>query len=327
MPLKGSTFLASLPENPSAAREEAIFQAARAFLVDWGSLVPVTSGRVRFFVSPDYLSIGTLEDFARMPMAAITAQRLADALGFRLPTPLMVDRIWQAGDVRLSLHSIGEFEPAAMGTKLQMTTSRYVKHQARVEQERAGRRGLVVGHAKDVVRSNLLANPTHGPAGGPRVIIYGAHHAPPALATDQTPKTNGLHVIQGESDFHESNATGYVDYSHGVRPCADVTIVDPDTPSARAMQLDDVLSDPALAPFVNHNGVLLAGGRRYPTGGAGGSVAGLLPSVPPFFPTSPGDGGGASVGTLIVVGASLAGLGWLAWRQLHGRGVPVRLHW
>ena len=54
-----------------------------------------------FFVKPDYLSLGTDEDFFRAPMTPGTAQRIADNLDCVLPTSKMVDAIYSAAAIKL----------------------------------------------------------------------------------------------------------------------------------------------------------------------------------------------------------------------------------
>ncbi|MBR2049919.1 MAG: hypothetical protein IJ957_04360, partial [Rikenellaceae bacterium] len=54
--------------------------------------------KVEMWVLPDYVAIGTNDDFVRMPMGPLAAQRIADALDCTLPTPFLVDRIAEASE-------------------------------------------------------------------------------------------------------------------------------------------------------------------------------------------------------------------------------------
>ena len=47
---------------------------------------------------PDYLAVGSDDDFVRMPMTPQTAQQIADLFGCILPTRKMVDAIDAAAD-------------------------------------------------------------------------------------------------------------------------------------------------------------------------------------------------------------------------------------
>ncbi|HUE77712.1 MAG TPA: hypothetical protein VMM83_07200, partial [Longimicrobiales bacterium] len=57
--------------------------------------------RVTFWAMPDYLSVGSDEDFFLVPLSPRTARRIAELVGGALPTPSMVDAIWAAARVRL----------------------------------------------------------------------------------------------------------------------------------------------------------------------------------------------------------------------------------
>ena len=59
------------------------------------------SHRAVFFVSPDYLSVGTDEDWARIPLTPMAAQKIADSFHCFLPTRKMVDLIYQQATVKL----------------------------------------------------------------------------------------------------------------------------------------------------------------------------------------------------------------------------------
>ncbi len=45
---------------------------------------------------PDYLSIGSNDDWARIPLSPMAAQQIADSLNCFLPTRKMVDDIYKA---------------------------------------------------------------------------------------------------------------------------------------------------------------------------------------------------------------------------------------
>ena len=76
-----------------------------AFLRDWKPVRVSANGTTgTFFVSPDYLGIGTGSDYLRTPMYPATAQRLADELGFILPTKKMVEAI-ESQAIALPFHA------------------------------------------------------------------------------------------------------------------------------------------------------------------------------------------------------------------------------
>lgn len=60
---------------------------------------PVTA---TIFVTPDYLSIGSDNDFLRIPMNLYTAESVATHFGFILPTKKMVDAIYAQSTYHLA---------------------------------------------------------------------------------------------------------------------------------------------------------------------------------------------------------------------------------
>lgn len=171
-------------------------------------------------VSPDYVCVGTDEDFVRVPLTPMAAQPLADRLCCSLTTRKMCDDIYRQADVKL--------EPRPM-TQDRESVATFVKHNAVIEQQRKGKRlgALVAGIKKDVVISNLLQEREH------RVAIYGWHQL------DGKP-------IQPLTTVH---VDWYVDYSHGIRLVKRKMTVD-----GESRDLQDVLKDPGLCFLVSDEG-------------------------------------------------------------------------
>jgi hypothetical protein len=144
------------------------------------------------FVMPDYLAIGSDQDFLRIPMSLYAALEVADRYGFTLPTRKMVDAIFK--------QSVFRFAPIPLPAGPQMrSTDYYVTHNRKIkEQGLAGGSSpasLVSGHKKDVVLTNRLTR------NGGRVAIYGWH------------RPTGV-PIQPLTTVHRAD---YADYSHGIR--------------------------------------------------------------------------------------------------------------
>ena len=57
---------------------------------------------VTYEVAPDYLCVGSDEDYVRVPMTPMTAQAVADSFGCTLPTRKMVNDIYDQAQVKLS---------------------------------------------------------------------------------------------------------------------------------------------------------------------------------------------------------------------------------
>jgi hypothetical protein len=179
---------------------------------------------VVFHVLPDYMAIGSDDDFVRIPMWAPTAQKVADLTSASVPTRKMVDLIWHAAAVKIA--------PQPIPPSASMQSNAYVlSEQQKIEAELAGKpRGeLVAGDKKDLVITNLLA------AHPDRVAIYGWH------------ELNGQ-PIQPLTVVHGAT---YADYSHGVRLVGlNVTL------DGQPARLDDILRDPALAPILSDEGAI-----------------------------------------------------------------------
>lgn len=143
-------------------------------------------------VIPDYLAIGSDDDYVRMPMNFRSSTTIAREFGFVLPTDRIVDAVHQQADY--------QFRPQPLKPGPRMVLPDYFRMHDRRIREQGLRDGvapgtLVAGHKKDVVLSNRLNQR------GGRIAIYGWHYR------DGTP-------IQPLSTAHHA---GYADYSHGIR--------------------------------------------------------------------------------------------------------------
>jgi hypothetical protein len=228
----GTQFADAVEHVDAEAREQAILRQVLdgnipSFLT---TLAPVTMsdrGRtVTVFVMPDYLAVGSDEDYLRVPMNLPTATAIADRFGFVLPTRKMVNAVYE--------QSGHHFVPAPLPAGPRMTSTEYYRmHNAMIERqahaEAVAPGTLVSGHKKDLVLTNLLVRMPG------RVAIYGWHR----------------HVgapIQPLSSVH---GACYADYSHGIRLVADRAWVDGELRPIR-----DVLSDPSLAATVSDEGAI-----------------------------------------------------------------------
>jgi hypothetical protein len=198
-------------------------------------LVPVTVDgesadretiRVTVCVLPDYLAVGSDDDFLYVPMGLKAALDIAARYGFVLPTPKLVDAIYAASPVKL------DPQPLTPGDQMRSTAyvlyhSELIALQRALHPEPLGT--LTSGDKKDIV---LTARLWRLPG---RVAIYGWHRAA------------GL-PIQPLSTVHGAR---YADYSHGVRLVGPTVYLD-DVPR----RIEDVLADRKLAPLLSDDGAL-----------------------------------------------------------------------
>ena len=232
----GSAFLKSTMGMTLAEREAAILGQLKAGNVPnfLRKLKPVIlsarhGGAVHqatLWVTPDYLAIGSDEDFIRIPLGGVTAQKIAVQYGASLPTSRIVDDIYLQADMQLK----PIFFPWG---QIMRSTGYFIKHQLAIEERLKGmdhRPLLLAGHKKDVILSNQLNEIPR------RVAIYGWHerHGQP---------------VQPVSITHQII---YADYSHGVRLIADTILCD-----GKAMALTKALTDPELSEMVSDEGPIL----------------------------------------------------------------------
>lgn len=144
--------------------------------------------KATYFVSPDYLSLGTNDDWARINITPMAAQQIADSFRCFLPTRKMVDDIYKAASVKL--------EPIPMYALRDSTPTMY-HHHLIIEGQRKGRRGLIAGIKKDVVISGKITRDTKPN----RLAIYGWH------------KLDGKPI----QPLYTGHVNWWVDYSQGIR--------------------------------------------------------------------------------------------------------------
>lgn len=242
----GSAFMKRISDLPRADREEEIFMAAASGNIPDFVRNTVTlhgefkdsegiSHMVTFDVMPDYLSIGSDDDFCRIPMNPHTAQRLADLFGTSLLTARLSDEIFARSEVKLT-----PFNYVPVGNANELVT-KFVEHNEQIEKQLADAGGhhgqLVAGIKKDVIISVRIAERPD------RVVIYGWH------------KPDGSPV----QPVYSGHVWWYVDYSHGIRFVNNQVFID-----GKPALLTEILKEPVLYTiFSNENKPMLQ--PFYPT--------------------------------------------------------------
>lgn len=186
-----------------------------------------TQYTLQYYVTPDYLSLGSDSDYFLMPMTPILAQRIANALHCTLPTKIMVDQIYTAAKVKL--------RPQPIPPDVYMTTvPRFWQHNDSVKALRTPLLeiyplgSLVGGTKKDIIIDKKIYSWLKASVPKP-VVIYGWH------------QLNGL-PIQPTYNGHEET---YVDYSHGVRLVQRMAKV-----NGAEISLIDIVQDPTYYSLV-----------------------------------------------------------------------------
>ena len=230
----GKSFAEQVSDLPPKAREAAIYQEiARGNVPDFmWKFVPIAvtfespDGKrheAAYEVSPDYVAVGSDDDFFRVPMTPQTATRVAELFGCTLPTRKIVNDVYASAAVKL--------EPKPLTQKREVVET-FAAHNAIIEQQRGAKPPgtLVAGHKKDVVITNRLKEKPN------KVAIYGWHKL-----ADGKP-IQPLYV--GHVDW-------YVDYSHGIRLVKREMTID-----GKRYDVEDVLKDPNLCGAISDEGVI-----------------------------------------------------------------------
>lgn len=144
--------------------------------------------KAHYYVSPDYVSLGTDDDWARIPLTPMAAQVIADSFHCFLPTRKMVNDIYEQAVVKLA--------PVPMYAYRDSSVTMW-QHHLIIEGQRKGRNGLIAGIKKDVVLSGKVSRDPKPN----REAIYGWH------------KPDGKPI----QPLYTGHINWWVDYSHGIR--------------------------------------------------------------------------------------------------------------
>lgn len=170
---------------------------------------------LKYYASQDVLSIGTDEDFVRMPMSPPALALLLKTQQCMLPTPQMVDQIHQAS-IRLKPIPI---PPSAAMTSV----AEFARHNDLIEQQLSTLaipgNAILAGHKKDVVICKDLK------AG--YVALYGWHE----------PDGKAIQPV------YTKHLESWVDYSHGARFIERRMVLNGEAIDAGSILQDSVLSE------------------------------------------------------------------------------------
>jgi len=94
------------------------------------SIIDSVTGKTinaEYFVSPDYLSLGTDNDWARINITPQAAQKIADSLNCFLPTRKIVDDIYKAAKIKLEPVPMFAFRDSRATQRRKRFNSRHSK--------------------------------------------------------------------------------------------------------------------------------------------------------------------------------------------------------
>ena len=185
--------------------------------------------KVEMWVLPDYLAVGNDQDFVRMPMGPLTAQRVADSLYCSLPTTFLSDRIDEVSEGRIEIFPFRPVGDRNMKPLCFEDSNNAINALMRSKGLKFGQ--FVSGLKKDVVLTTRLENE---PEYYRHVAIYGWFHP------DGHPQ-QPLFIRHGNF---------YSDYSHGIRLIYRTIKID-----GKEYDLRKVLEDPFMFRIVSDEAV------------------------------------------------------------------------
>jgi len=250
--LKGSEFAQRWPGKTAPAdwvgREEAIARELTSgnvppFLWQWKEIVARESGpRALYLVTPDVLAIGSDTDFLRIPMDAVTAQRVADHYACLLPTAKMVNQIFEQARVQLvaitkqynwdeKARTDSEPDRSIKGAAM----AGYVIHNDLIEAQLKGgsRDRLVAGHKKEIIIGPGMER-------YPDKLYFCGFHQPSQRGPGNS---NGFFQLGAGPSIHTSN---FADYAQGVRLVNPYMTIDGET-----KMIADVLKDSSQCLWIS----------------------------------------------------------------------------
>jgi len=244
--------LEKFPAEHSKEREELIVQAVVRGAYDppeWTTVVSNYKGRrAEIQVSTDALKILGV----RVDVTAEGAQRIADALGTVLPTPRILQLVWEQAAVRIA--PCNSTPDAKMAS-----TARMLQHSECVDQRIAGRTGMVANEGKHWVLSNRIAGKAN-------------------LAANYGWFIKGRRPVQTVGTRHD---TAHTDYSQIVRLVRPAIKVD-----GRELDIRHVGRSPELWGLVSDEGPLLVFRTALPDAAPAPSEK-AIPAAPPPKPGDP----------------------------------------
>lgn len=228
-----SELVEELPSSLGSAREKMLYELYAAgqfptWLRRWVEVTVEYDGmRGSIYVMPDFLCIGTDDEYCYTPMGAIGAEKVLSLFGAVLPTPKIVDLLYKRTCFPQLAQPWGPpYDGSMLKTSRWMMQTRKVKSAMEASGAKPG--DLVEGHFKNVTTSPLV------PCNKGEVLsFYGWYMA-------------GGIPIQRDSGAH---GAGYCDYSHGIRGVLQDVVVE-----GVMMSLAEACADEELAPMFSWDG-------------------------------------------------------------------------
>ncbi len=244
--LGGAEIIRTLDSLDVKEREALIFKfveenAVPAFLFDYSEIKinEVLDGKnieLKYYVSPDYFSLGNDSDYFLTPMTPVLARKVADYYDCILPTRKMVNQIFSAAQIKFYPQPIKP-SPKMITVKIFSDHNDSIKIQRHKYFNNYSLSLLAAGHKKDVIISNYIYSNLKPNVPKP-VVIYGWH------------KPDGSPI----QPLYNGHGQNYTDYSHGIRLIKNKCLI-----NGKEVLFKDILRDTLLSRLISDEGVILRG--------------------------------------------------------------------
>jgi hypothetical protein len=197
-------------------------------------------------VAPDYMSMGSNEDYLRFPLTPIAGVVAANKLGMALPTKSIVDDIYNEASTNGKTIHIPGLNQAAGDGMWQMGAGFYYYHNWKIKEKltSSDEGKLIAGHKKDPIISSFCANK-------PADLDFFGYYSGPHQPTQTNP-------------HHPAN---FADYSHGIRLIhKQMWVTEGGTRLAGTSDYFTLLADPKYAKVLNHGFPMTGKGNALPEG-------------------------------------------------------------
>lgn len=231
--MDSQSWLNSLPNNPGAARDQAVLDAISGGIVicKWSPIVSTIPGHTATFQVCEDAAYVELPDFSRFrfQVSATLAQKCADLLNASFITAKISDLAYKQAQVVVGVSTLSP------GPDM-VTTDKSKQFNTAVEKKRAGRTGLFRDCGKAWILSNRLSTSTSA-------INYGFYDKSAPYISQ-----GGLKMWQTIGTRHDRSHT---DYSQTLFLMSKTCEVD-----GQSANVVDVMKDPKLASLLSYEGVL-----------------------------------------------------------------------
>lgn len=197
-------------------------------------------GEVKTYVMPDYIAIGSNEDFVRVPLSPILAQALARKYDLSLPTKTIVEETYSQAVKRIVGPSYSHPEEFEANSAYLDSAGFYLRSDRDIKDQLGGvpLGTLVAGGKKELVISPQVAVRFAGAKPSEAIDFYGLYDA------DGIP-------IQRTPGHGKESGYRHTEYALGVRFVSPVIVFTSSTGEKKVMRMDEALKDPAIAKIIS----------------------------------------------------------------------------